>query len=166
MRFCPILSLCIVVSLSFFACGSGDKTCALGAPQAIFSEEMDIVNQHSFEARGQESTERFVVDDSLSVEIQQSGCDKVRQIFIFDLKGDYTNPTNNWVEFAADLLYDLGAAGPEIAIYFDPLSAQIGQEAAKISLGEPYALGDGRSVIITKVVAANHSQVSVEIMNE
>jgi hypothetical protein len=76
------------VLLSVFACQNGQKAegdCKT-KPQPMLRQDMRGVVEHHFEAKGTESEEYVKFANGKTLTILQSGCEKIRQEFRFELK--------------------------------------------------------------------------------
>lgn len=81
----------VLATLILCACGGSTtdkKDCSIPPPVAIFTKEIDEVTKHSFQVEGQMAKEEISFANSTSLEIYQSGCDRIIQEFIFDVPNE------------------------------------------------------------------------------
>ena len=84
-----------------YQCSDPKPECKYGSPEPIFSKENKKVNQHAFGIEGQRAYEEILFENDLNLEIIQSGCDDITQVFQFNFPGDYSKePISTWIELA------------------------------------------------------------------
>ncbi len=86
-----LYSMFFVLLLFVLACGGAaeDRPCTYGEPTAIF-EGVEGLENHQFEGNGQESVEKVTVSDmNMSIELYQSGCDRIEQEYRILLNEPY-----------------------------------------------------------------------------
>ncbi len=77
--------LCIIYSCS----GSNTATdCDVPAPEAIFNKNINDIKNHSFELKDHIAKEQIVFSNGVTLEIFQSGCEKIVQEFVFDVPNE------------------------------------------------------------------------------
>ena len=81
------LGLFLLVSI-ILSCGSEPQKCRYGDAEAIFDLSNEKVISHDFRKSGQLTFEQVVFENKLELEIQQSGCDSIKQIFQFKIPED------------------------------------------------------------------------------
>jgi hypothetical protein len=115
--FMKILPTSLLLSILFVlvSCNSTPKvTCKYGEPIAMFSNDMKGVIDHDFSGKGQEATERVVLERGLEIHIFQSGCDAIRQEFRFILKNEEESEVNP-IEKCGAIFTSLSGIDPSLA---------------------------------------------------
>ncbi len=78
------LFIALTLTVCFIACKDNKpKDCPSGKPLPIFTKEMFVVKDHSFNAQGQKSQEEVGLANGTRLEIFQQGCDTLSQSFRF-----------------------------------------------------------------------------------
>jgi hypothetical protein len=126
---------------------------------------MRMVKNHSFHAQGQSSEEHLDLDRGFAVDIEQSGCEKLRQTFKFSLAGGYADLSDDWGDEAANLLYQLGGIDPSIRL-FDDWSSAIGLKKDKVKLGEELALDPSHAVRVDRIKTDGGVMVTVDLIEK
>lgn len=156
-----ISGLSILLFALLFSCKSEQEKCKFGTPVAIFSDTMDMVETHNFEAKNQEGNENVVFKNDVELQLIQSGCNEVKQEFRFTIpplpEGD-----PNWILVAAGLFDFLGSLSPDLAP-FTFWGDAIGRAAADIKLGETKELEQGFSVKIDRIPSEEKNILTVEL---
>jgi hypothetical protein len=151
--------------LLFFACGEGEKTCHYGNPQAIFSEQLDKVILHQFSTNNQDARELVNFENGLELEIFQSGCDSIQQVFQSKFEGDLTKePSAYFVEMAIQQFFYLGTVSSE-HFSLNYLSQTIRDQFHNIKLGQALELQANYFIKIDKVSSQSETVLIVELMS-
>ena len=156
------LVLPVLIVATFINCQSGgNEKCKYGAPTAIFSQNLPTVVRHSFEAKGQEANEKVLFDNGISLEINQSGCNAVKQQFIFTLP-TFPQGEPNWIFIGAGLLKKFGELGDNF-MPFVLWGDAIEKKMNEMKIGEPTELESGHYVTINKTIFPEKSILEVEL---
>jgi len=140
------IALYLVFSLIVFnACQNGqsaENNCKT-KPQAMLREGMKGIVEHKFEVKGSDSEEFVRFANGKTLTILQSGCEKIRQEFRFELKGapNTDNPAF-WTDQAILNLAALAVLDPQLM----PLGnwvMMIREKKAAIRLAETIPLQGG-----------------------
>jgi hypothetical protein len=94
----------ILLSVIFmnFGCKSD---CKFGKAVPIFPKGLPIVTEQHFEAREADAFETIVFKNGLRLQITQSGCNDLKQLFEFMQQGDYAQRGDEfWKKTAVDQL--------------------------------------------------------------
>ncbi|MEZ4951230.1 MAG: hypothetical protein R2769_13625 [Saprospiraceae bacterium] len=146
-----LLHSLFIFSIFFAACSTGEKEpdCKYGSPVAMFSDSIPGVVQHTFSVDGQDGTESVQLERGLKIEVLQSGCDKIRQEFRFNIQESLPD-TTNWIETSGNLFISISGLDPNLA----PLAnwgTAIQQFASELKLGESKQVGEGFYIKIDRI---------------
>ena len=110
---------------------------------------MASVTQHSFQAKDQEGSEQMEFDNELKVEIDQSGCNHIKQVFKFwiDRPGE---GEPNWYFLAAEQFAYLSNISNETKM-LGMWAEVIETNASQFKLGMPVEVDQGFFVKIDKI---------------
>jgi len=75
--------LIIVIFLAFFTSCNSNKECTFGSPTPIFKVNSEKIVSEKFSKNGQLSTEEVQFENGLKLDLHQSGCEKLEQVFEF-----------------------------------------------------------------------------------
>ena len=85
--------------LIFSSCGNNSsEQCQFGTPTPIFTVDHNEIIRETFSKKGQSSQENVQFKNNLNLEIQQSGCEHVKQTFRFHVPqftGDFPDAVEN-----------------------------------------------------------------------
>jgi len=120
-----------------YACGgsSTDNGCAMGTPQAMFSESLNGISSHSFKLVQNNSTESFTYNGS-PVVIYQTGCDQVSQEFQFNFSTK-TGEDQEGMLKVADILTSWSKLGKKQE-QFGSWAEQIRMVSGDMSMGQSF----------------------------
>jgi len=90
------------------------KECPTPPPEAIFSKELTSISGHQFSIKGRNSEESLTFQDSSSVTIYQSGCEKIVQEYRFKLP---PSSEKSRVNLAIERLTFMSRLGPDYMTY-------------------------------------------------
>ncbi len=92
--------------------------CRYAAPEPVFNAAVAGVSRHSFTRQKAAATESFLLNQFTEVEIQQSGCDHIRQVFIFRWPAPQGGAGEiDWPAFASVHFEGLGQLGAPYLSY-------------------------------------------------
>ncbi|HMR44217.1 MAG TPA: hypothetical protein PKC40_10305 [Saprospiraceae bacterium] len=152
----------LILAALFFSCDGGSAgKCKYGSPTPIFTPTTYSVSSHSFVAKGQESSEQIVFDNGIRLEIFQSGCNAIKQEFVYDLPA-FPDAEPDWIFIAAELLKKYGELGEQFA----PLvfwGEEISKKKQEIKLGETTELQDGHFVKVERLRFPEKSVMTVTL---
>ena len=143
--------LCLGLSWGLPACQSGPEGCKYGKPQAVIRPDMPGVKRHEFKLDNEQaSTERVqwaLPELDVSLELQQSGCEKALQEYIFVLPEAL--PSNlepgECAELLADIFAILGQTDPSLQQWLI-IARLLGENAAKFRYDEWQSLSQGEDL--------------------
>ncbi len=137
--------------------------CRYGKPEAIFSEELDGVVEHSFRLKPREGIEELRFESGKRLTIVQAGCDSIRQDFQFYLPGSLPKAdAEYWVGKAVEEFQQLGSIGPRYMM-FSSWAQAIAARAETIQLTESTEIQPGFFVRIDRVVSQDHAMLMVTL---
>lgn len=159
MRYC----LFILQVLFWTACGSeaSSEKCKYGEPLAIFSEELEQIQSHSFQQNGQKAVEELLFADRTRLEIFQSGCNEIRQEFRFYLPAaDTSLPDSLWFNMATDRMLFLG--GLDSRYMSLGMTGQIIKEnKAQMQLGQFQGMDFDSYIMVDRIAEPNNSMLII-----
>jgi hypothetical protein len=173
-----LFSKCLIVCLIIFS-GCKQKNaetvlsetsnwskCPVGKPVAIFSDTMSIVKKHEFALAKDKAIEKMLLANGDILEVEQTGCNKVRQIFTFTIKGDYQNKDITfWANKAGAYFTKLGTASPQL-FGLTEFGKVIGVAAPKMTLGAPFATNFGITITVDRVASPTESTLMVTLQQD
>lgn len=140
--------------------------CPVGKPIAIFSDTMSIVKKHEFALGKDKGVEKMLLANGDALEVEQTGCDKVRQIFTFTIKGDYQNKDIDfWANKAGASFTKLGTASPQL-FGLTEFGKVIGAAAPKMTLGTPFTTNFGITITVDQVASPVESVLMVTLQQD
>jgi hypothetical protein len=160
------LFCCIVVL--FVACQgtkSEQKKCPLGEPTPVYSSDYHFVNRHFFERDKQMSEERIEFSDGLYLTIRQSGCQSIRQDYIFSVPTPTDENNQFWVEESIRLFSQLGRYSEKF-YSFNQWSNKIHESKSEIRLTEPFTLAPGILVKIDRIGDFETTKLIVSLIQQ
>lgn len=165
-RGCQTGLLAVVLILLTVSCGdsANDAGCKLGDPVAIFSKEMPTVVDHDFNLNGDRGLETVNFDDGLVLELDQSGCESVTQVFQFSVPQREDTQTTR--ERVVGLFRYLGGKSTDLAsfgLYANAFAEILPEEVVR---NQPYTLQPGMKVSIDELESGDNRIVRVKIFNE
>ncbi len=122
---------------------------------------MESVLKHNFESTAQEGNENILFDNQLNVEIEQSGCDHIRQVFKFWIEKPGEGEPN-WYFLAAEQFAYLSNISKEtkiLGIWADVIESN----ASQFKLSKPVEVDSGFFVKIDKIVEDKKVILVVEL---
>ncbi|MEM9823263.1 MAG: hypothetical protein AAF985_19435 [Bacteroidota bacterium] len=155
----------ITFTFVLIACDNQEKTCQFGSPQAIFSQKLEKVEQHEFTANQQEAKERAVFENGLDLEIFQSGCDTIRQVFQSTFTEDLSQENANFfIEMAIQQFFYLGSVSSD-HFTLNYLGQTIQDQFHDIKLGQALELQPNYFIKIDKITGKTETVLIVELMS-
>jgi hypothetical protein len=111
----------------------GFEECLYGAPESIFNPGIPGISRHQFELQPDRGIERFVLNQETSVEIEQTGCDHIRQKFTFSWKPEASIRSHSeWAAHAIRIYQELGELGAPY-LSFSAISEVLQTKQKKLS---------------------------------
>jgi hypothetical protein len=133
------------------------EDCLYGAPEPIFDASLPGVSQHQFELQPGKGVERFVLNQSTTVQIEQTGCDQIRQEFTFSWQA--VTRKEDWALQAIQKYRELGELGAPY-LSFSAISEVLGSRKENLRpRGEPISLQPGLAFRITAAEAGQESKL-------
>lgn len=133
------------------------EDCLYGAPEPIFDASLPGVSQHQFELQPGKGVERFVLYQSTTVQIEQTGCDQIRQEFTFSWQA--VTRKEDWALQAIQKYRELGELGAPY-LSFSAISEVLGSRKENLRpRGEPISLQPGLAFRITAAEAGQESKL-------
>lgn len=129
--------------------------CLYGAPEPVFNASLPGVSQHKFVLQPGKGTESFVLNQSTFVQIEQTGCDRIRQEFSFSWKA--SKGKEDWAMQTIQKYQELGDLGAPY-LTFSAISEVLKAKQDQLQpRGEPITLQPGLEF---RIVAAKQGKES------
>jgi len=135
--------------------------CEGGKPEPIFNGEFATVSEQHFEIKNMEAIEKVDFENGLHLELVQQGCDKITQLFQFEVPGQFEQ-NHNWMQLAAEQFIYLSKVSDKHAS-LAMWSQAIQEFGPQLKLGEKMALGPGFNIKIDKVHSTDNTTLLVEL---
>lgn len=156
-----VFLICIVLLLS--ACKNEPKACKYGAPQSIFSPELEKVVSHQFEVIKQDASEQINFENGIELEIIQSGCDSIRQVFQIVFHQDLSKEKPEYfIEKSIELFHYLGSVSSK-HFSLNVLSQTIQDRFHDFKLGQPLELQPNFYIKIDKIGSMEQTMLAIEL---
>ncbi len=144
------------------SCNNADsEKCKYGAPTPVFSKEIKSVTGHSFEAKGQESTEVATFENGMQLQLKQSGCNDIKQEFQFTIERP-SEGQPNWFLLVSEQFIYLSSLS-EQTVSMGMWASVISSNASLFKFGLPIEVEKGFFVKIDKIDSGNNAILLVEL---
>jgi len=148
--------------LFLFSCNNAaDKKCKYGTPTPVFSKEISAVLDHSFEAKDQVSTEQATFENGMHLQLQQSGCNDIKQVFQFTIERPGEGEPNWFLLVADQFLYLSGISDQTVSLGM--WASVISSNASLFKFGLPIEVEKGFFVKIDKIDSGKNAILLVEL---
>lgn len=88
------------------------EECLYGTPESIFNPDISGISRHQFELHPDKGIERFILNQETLVEIEQTGCDYIRQKFTFSWAPETSIRSHpEWAAHTIRIYQELGELG-------------------------------------------------------
>ncbi len=155
--------LFFLLIFTVLSCSSEQKKCRYGKAEPIFAPFYEKVVKHKFDQKGQLTFEHIIFDNKMELEIQQSGCDNIRQVFKFKIpedvqkqKADYFKEMTiqffGYLSLVSDQHFSLHHLGKVVSQHFD-----------EIKLGKPFMMQENYYLKIDRIAGENEAILLVEL---
>ncbi len=153
--------LLIIACACFWGCGEETQKCAYPPPVAIFSDSMSFINSHSFNLENRNATESVTFKNELQLQLDQSGCDHIKQTFQFTTtKPGEGDP--NWFFLTAQQFEYISSLSPKF-ISLSSWAEMINLNASQFRIGEPLEIENGFFVKIDKIDSGKNVILTAEL---
>lgn len=133
------------------------EDCLYGAPEPIFDASLRGVSEHQFELQPGKGVERFVLNQSTVVQIEQTGCDQIRQEFTFSWAA--ANRQEDWALQAIQKYRELGELGAPY-LSFSAISEVLQSRQEQLRpRGQSISLQPGLAFRITEAETGQRSKL-------
>jgi len=153
-----------LIVLIFSSCNSDEKKCKYSTPTAVFSKDISAVTDHSFQSEGQNATEVATFENGLQLELEQSGCDAIKQVFQFTIERPGEGEPN-WFLIVADQFNYLSSLS-EQTMSLGMWASVISSNASLFRLGQPIEVEKGFFVKIDKIDSGKNAILHVELSED
>lgn len=156
-----LLSILACVALS---CGSStDEKCRYGSAEPIFDTSYEKVLKHSFSKKGQLTYEQIVFENQMELEIQQSGCDSIRQVFQFKIPEDVRSQESAYFKEMTIQFFIYLSQISDKHFSLHHLGKVVSQHFQEIKLGKPFMMQENYFLKIDRILGSNESILVVEL---
>ena len=141
----------------FLACANNDKgneaaeadlsQCKLGKPTAIFSTKMSNIATQNFVEQPSETVETVAWKSGLQLELTQSGCQHIKQVFQFTRPENKTATPLFWLQDAANCFKEMAATDEKLAS-LGMWAGMIEQNLSQFQLGQALEVEKGHFIKI------------------
>jgi hypothetical protein len=156
------------VTLLLVACQNKDRAannCPLGEPTPIFYSDLSFVKRHTFEKTGQNSEEQVLFQDDLHLTIRQSGCEAIRQDYIFLLSPLPEADTQFWIEKSIELFGQLASYSANF-YSFNQWAYKINEFKTEFRLTEAFEVAPSIYIKIDRILAAEETQLIITLLQQ
>lgn len=148
---------------SLISCNSNSNTNegskCMTQPSAIFSDTMLVVQEHSFDLKGQESVEAVTMRNGLKVEILQSGCKLAKQEYRIMINKDLTQLKDaDWIAASFLTLGEISLSSPKLG-GLKQYADFIAQNKAQVKLGQAFYPDPTFSIIVDKIATPEEATI-------
>ncbi|MFM2268588.1 MAG: hypothetical protein RL757_2029 [Bacteroidota bacterium] len=149
-----------IVLLSF-SCKNDAKKCRFGKPTPIFKADLAGVLKHQFAEQGENGAlETVEFQNQTTLTLLQSGCDELRQVFVFTKRGNFDKFDDTaWKNAAIEEFDALSKIVPSFSDWTNALKSVSGE----LKLGQVFEIQPNIHVKIDKIKSAGMAAVSVEL---
>lgn len=154
-----IIGFCLLIS----ACQFNSGKCKFGDPTAIFSDTMKMIKKHHFEIREKIGIELASFSNGMMLEVEQSGCNDIRQQFTFILPGDFSKSDDAFFKTLAAKNFRLLADSSPKLYPFTGWADAIDAVKDRLKLAEPIDVEKGTTVRIDKIVNNQQTMLVVQL---
>lgn len=139
------------------------SNCMFEEPTAVFDPSLSFVEEHVFILHPSEAIEQVVFENGLELELTQSGCNEIVQVFQFKLYGNFPDlATQVWLEKAGQYFLYMGTLDE---LYF-PLykwGEAMLENAATVKLNQTFQLNETFSIKVNRKKYEHHALLSVTL---
>ena len=153
----------VVFSVFFllFSCKNNTPKCRFGKPTPIFKSDLSGVLKHQFAAQGENGAlETVEFQNHTTLTLAQSGCDELRQVFMFTKRGNFDKFDDLAWKNAAIAEFD---ALSQIVPSFSDWANAIKSVSGELKLGQFFEIQPNIHVKIDKIKSSGMAAISVEL---
>jgi len=145
------------------SCGSEPKKCRYGEAEAIFDLSNKKVIAHDFRKNGQLTFEYIIFENELELEIQQSGCDSIKQVFQFKIPEDVRAETPDYFKEMTIQFFGYLSMLNDKYFALHHLGKVVNQHFNDIKLGKPFMMQENYYLKIDRILGVNETILLVEL---
>ena len=140
--------------------------CRYQAPEPVFREALSGVSGYRFQRDGMSATESFVLNRQVRLRLRQSGCDYIRQEFLFEWKGGPRGSSDRfWVREAAAHFEQLAHLGAPY-VSFKALGDALREHEVSIRREQAFELQPGLTATVIPLSKGSPKQLKVVLRQE
>jgi len=153
------------LAITLLSCSSNKSSekCRYGSAEPIFSIEYEKVVKHDFNKKGQLTFERVVFENKMELEIQQSGCDSVRQVFKVKIPEDIQHEAPAYFKEMAIQVFGYLSQVSDKHFSLHHLGKVVSQHFQDIKLGKPFMMQENYYLKIDRIAGRNNAILVVEL---
>jgi len=156
--------LWLILFSTALSCSSESREkCRYGNAEAIFSREYEKVIEHDFNKKGQLTFERVVFENRMELEIQQSGCDSVRQVFQFKIPEDVQQEAPTYFKEMTIQVFGYLSQVSDKHFSLHHLGKVVSQHFQEIKLGKPFMMQENYYLKIDRILGRDDAILVVEL---
>ncbi len=141
------------------------KDCTFGEPQPIFSENLTGVKTHKFTLNKLDAREEVFFENGKELVINQSGCDHIKQEFLFNIIKEIPDNFPAWVDRATDEFFQLSELSEKHAT-LGIWATFIKNNKNDLKQGESLEIQPGYFVKIDRIKSKDNGLLIVELLNK
>lgn len=149
---------CIVLS-----CNSVPEKCRYGSAEPIFDTSYEKVIKHSFSQKGQLTFEQIIFENQMELEIQQSGCDSIRQVFQFKIPEDVRLQEADYFKEMTIQFFAYLSLVSDKHFSLHHLGKMVSQHFQEIKLGKSFRMQENYYLKIDRILGLNDAILVVEL---
>ncbi len=157
------LLILILTALSCNLNSSKSEKCRYGNAEPIFSPDYEKVVEHAFKKKGQLTFEQVVFENKMELEIQQSGCDSVRQVFQFKIPEDVQQEKPAYFKEMTIQVFGYLSQVSDKHFSLHHLGKVVSQHFQDIKLGKPFMMQENYYLKIDRILGRNDAILVVEL---
>ncbi len=155
--------LLILVLSTMLSCGTESKKCRYGHAEPIFGSVYEKVIEHRFTKTGQLTFENIVFENKMELEIQQSGCDSIRQVFQFRIPEDVNNEKPEYFKEMVIQFFGYLSLVSDKHFSLHHLGKVVSQHFNEIKLGKSFRMQENYYLKIDRIAGKNDAILIVEL---
>lgn len=155
--------LFFLVVCTSLSCSSDPKKCRYGSAEPIFASSYEKVVKHKFYQIGQLTFEHIVFENKMELEIQQSGCDSIRQVFQFKIPEDVRNEQADYFKEMTIQFFGYLSLVSNKHFSLHHLGKVVSQHFNEIKLGKPFMMQKDYYLKIDRITGENDAILLVEL---
>lgn len=155
--------LLLILGSIILSCNSEPEKCRYGNAEPIFAPSYEKVVNHSFSKKGQLTFEQIVFENKMELEIHQSGCDSVRQVFQFKIPEDVRTEKPAYFKEMTIQVFGYLSLVSDKHFSLHHLGKVVSQHFNEIKLGKSFRMQENYFLKIDRILGLNETILVVEL---